>query len=67
MAFSALVTGANRGIGLELTRRLITGPDPADYVFATCRNIGDCKVSLLHLLYCQLRVGRGHFRLRFGS
>ncbi|KAF0291959.1 C-factor [Amphibalanus amphitrite] len=45
MAFSVLVTGANRGIGLELTRRLVSqsGTDQAKHVFATCRNTGDCK------------------------
>ncbi|XP_037068327.1 C-factor-like [Pollicipes pollicipes] len=43
MPFSVLVTGANRGIGLELTRLLVSGPKPADTVFATCRNTSDCK------------------------
>ncbi|KAM8799380.1 C-signal-like [Eudromia elegans] len=36
-ARSVLVTGSNRGIGLELVRQLATSPRPPRHVFATCR------------------------------
>jgi len=42
MPFSVLVTGANRGIGLELTRQLAASHS-ADHVFATSRNTNDCQ------------------------
>ncbi|KYO36998.1 C-signal [Alligator mississippiensis] len=38
LAQSVLVTGSNRGIGLELVRQLAEGPDPPQYIFATCRD-----------------------------
>ena len=34
---SVLITGANRGIGLELTRQLLSLKDPPEHIFATCR------------------------------
>uniref|UniRef100_A0A8C8RFK7 C-factor n=1 Tax=Pelusios castaneus TaxID=367368 RepID=A0A8C8RFK7_9SAUR len=33
-----LVTGANRGIGLELVRQLVGKPNPPEWLFATCRD-----------------------------
>nr|XP_056718666.1 C-factor-like [Euleptes europaea] len=33
-----LVTGANRGIGLELVKQFLGSPDPPKTVFATCRD-----------------------------
>ncbi|KAJ6666006.1 hypothetical protein lerEdw1_000910 [Lerista edwardsae] len=36
-ARSVLVTGANRGIGLELVRQLLSKPDPPQWIFAGCR------------------------------
>ncbi|XP_077995448.1 C-signal-like [Glandiceps talaboti] len=35
---SVLITGANRGIGLELVKQLTASSKPPHHVFATCRN-----------------------------
>lgn len=35
---SILVTGTNRGIGLEIVRQLLSAAHPPEYVFATCRS-----------------------------
>ncbi|XP_062997093.1 C-signal-like [Elgaria multicarinata webbii] len=35
---SVLVTGSNRGIGLELVRQLAEMTDPPEHIFAMCRN-----------------------------
>ncbi|XP_074869919.1 C-signal-like isoform X1 [Carettochelys insculpta] len=35
---SVLVTGANRGIGLELVKQLLRNSNPPEWVFATCRD-----------------------------
>ncbi|XP_030437058.1 uncharacterized protein LOC115660157 isoform X2 [Gopherus evgoodei] len=35
---SVLVTGANRGIGLELVKQFLEKPNPPEWVFATCRD-----------------------------
>ncbi|XP_042690762.1 C-factor-like isoform X1 [Centrocercus urophasianus] len=35
---SALVTGANRGIGLGFVQHLLAWPNPPEWVFATCRD-----------------------------
>lgn len=36
--FSVLVTGSNRGIGLELVKKLASHSDPPKLILATCRN-----------------------------
>ncbi|KAM6252995.1 C-signal-like [Porphyrio hochstetteri] len=38
LAQSVLVTGSNRGIGLELVRQLAASPQPPQHIFATCRD-----------------------------
>ncbi|PIK44613.1 hypothetical protein BSL78_18534 [Apostichopus japonicus] len=40
---SILITGANRGIGLELVRKIVTEKNP-QHVFAGCRNINKAEV-----------------------
>nr|WBW70137.1 venom protein [Lampona murina] len=35
---SVLITGANRGIGLEFVKQLLALPSPPKFLFATCRN-----------------------------
>lgn len=35
---NVLVTGANRGIGLELVRQLVQNSEPSDQIFAGCRD-----------------------------
>ncbi|XP_019344546.1 uncharacterized protein LOC102570910 isoform X2 [Alligator mississippiensis] len=36
--YSVLVTGSNRGIGLELVKHFVRKPNPPDVIFATCRD-----------------------------
>ncbi|XP_047934706.1 C-signal-like [Anser cygnoides] len=38
LARSVLVTGSNRGIGLELVRQLAASPQAPQHIFATCRD-----------------------------
>jgi len=35
---SLFITGANRGIGLEVVKQLTQLPQPPKHIFATCRN-----------------------------
>ncbi|XP_033730597.1 C-factor-like [Pecten maximus] len=35
---AVLITGANRGLGLEFVRQIVCLPTPPKYLFATCRN-----------------------------
>ena len=35
---SVLITGCNRGIGLELVRQFLGHPTPPEVLIATCRN-----------------------------
>ena len=58
MAWSILVTGSSRGIGLALVEYLLKHPDPPKIVIAACRNPDGAKElkelkqknSNLHLL-----------------
>ena len=34
---SVLITGCNRGIGLELIKQFLKSPNAPTYLFATCR------------------------------
>lgn len=37
-ARTVLLTGSNRGIGLELVKQLLGAPRPPAWIFATCRD-----------------------------
>lgn len=37
-ARTVLLTGSNRGIGLELVKQLLGSPRPLAWIFATCRD-----------------------------
>lgn len=45
---SLLITGANRGIGLEFVKQLTRLPQPPKHIFATCRSPSEAK-DLLQL------------------
>ncbi|XP_069460574.1 uncharacterized protein [Ambystoma mexicanum] len=47
---SVLVTGSNRGIGLELVKKFLESPVPPDWVFATCRDPEGPKAQELKAL-----------------
>ncbi|XP_030228417.1 uncharacterized protein LOC115555600 isoform X1 [Gadus morhua] len=34
---TVLITGANRGLGLEMVKQMVEGPSPLPYLFACCR------------------------------
>lgn len=48
---SVLVTGANRGIGLEFVKQLIALPSSPKHLFVTCRNPDKADVSILSAYY----------------
>ena len=43
---SVLITGANRGIGLEFVRQFLALQNPPEYVIATCRNPDHAEVRV---------------------
>ena len=45
MYHSVLITGANRGIGLEFVQQFTAQEHPPHLLFATCRNPDGAKVS----------------------
>lgn len=47
---SVLVTGSNRGIGLELIRQLVESPSSPDHIFAGCRDPGGPRAQELQAL-----------------
>ncbi|XP_030907638.1 C-factor-like isoform X1 [Melopsittacus undulatus] len=53
LARSVLVTGSNRGIGLELVRQLAASPRPPQHIFATCRDPGGPRGKALQELAAQ--------------
>jgi NAD(P)-dependent dehydrogenase (short-subunit alcohol dehydrogenase family) len=42
---SVLITGANRGIGLEIVKQFLQLLDPPKHIFAGCRNPDNAEVS----------------------
>lgn len=58
---SVLVTGANRGIGLEFVKQFVKLSDPPRFVFATCRNPALASVS--SYIYNEYVVGGAAFRV----
>ncbi|XP_021263785.1 uncharacterized protein LOC110404132 [Numida meleagris] len=53
LARSVLVTGSNRGIGLELVRQLAASPQPPQHIFATCRDATGPRGKALQELAAQ--------------
>ena len=49
---SVLVTGANRGIGLEMVKQFLGQTNKPKYLFAACRSPDDAKVGTAGLLLC---------------
>ena len=47
---SILITGCNRGLGLELVRQLVRHPDAPECIFAACRNPDHAEVCHLSSL-----------------
>ncbi|KAM9302250.1 C-signal-like [Gastrophryne carolinensis] len=48
-----LITGCNRGIGLELVRQLLEQPNPPKQIFATCRDPRSSQNQTLQELACK--------------
>ena len=46
---SVLITGANRGIGLEFVRQLLVLQNPPKYIIASCRNPDAAQVRKLRI------------------
>ena len=46
-ARSIVITGANRGIGLEMVRQLVSSDTPPQHLFATCRDPDAARVRII--------------------
>ena len=50
---SVLITGANRGIGLEFVKQLLRLAKPPKHIFAVCRSPENAQVGLsMYVMYC---------------
>ncbi|XP_071385885.1 C-signal-like [Centroberyx affinis] len=47
---SVLITGANRGLGLEMVKQMVEAPRPVGQLFASCRDPGGPKAEALQTL-----------------
>ena len=55
---SVLITGCNRGIGLEFVKHFLKLEPPPAHVFATCRTPENAKVS--HSFYIIIKLYVSH-------
>lgn len=46
---NVLITGANRGLGLELVKQFLRLPSPPKTLLATCRSPENAKVSIQYI------------------
>ena len=51
---SVLITGSNRGVGLELVEHFLKLPTPPSHVFAACRSPDSAHVSTICFIHFQL-------------
>lgn len=60
--FSVLITGSNRGIGLELVKKFVSHSDPPKLILAACRNPDAAtdliEVSKKHNIVKILKLGK---------
>ncbi|XP_029292765.1 uncharacterized protein LOC115011700 [Cottoperca gobio] len=47
---SVLITGANRGLGLEMVKQMVEGPHPVRKMFACCRDPDGARAEALQML-----------------
>jgi NAD(P)-dependent dehydrogenase (short-subunit alcohol dehydrogenase family) len=48
---NVLITGANRGLGLELVKQFLKLPTPPQTLLATCRNPEEAKVRNIAYIF----------------
>ena len=48
---SVLITGSNRGVGLELVKHFLKLPTPPSHVFAACRSPDSAHVSTIFFIF----------------
>lgn len=53
---SVLITGANRGLGLEFVKQFLKLSSPPTQVFATCRNPSQANVSTKNIIVSILLI-----------